>query len=171
MSHPFRIRLPALPSQAVLRSTGVYISGGLFATAFYTFLDASIFSRVANGSSNVHITILDWLPLICSILGMLIINFIDKTHLSNDDSFSYSGGSGVMLKAKIVLFMGFALMAGGLAGSLAVLVLKYLVPGHPWPTLWLGVAGAVANGLVMASSSVLWVSQMGEGEYRYDLSL
>lgn len=29
MSHPFRIRLPALPSQAVLRSTGVYISGGL----------------------------------------------------------------------------------------------------------------------------------------------
>lgn len=46
---------------------------------------------------------------------MLVINSIEKTRLSAD-SFSYSG-SGVAWKARLVLFLGFALMAGGLAGS------------------------------------------------------
>jgi hypothetical protein len=46
---------------------------------------------------------------------MLVINSIDKARLSAD-SFSYSG-NGVAWKAKLVLFLGFALMAGGLAGS------------------------------------------------------
>ena len=57
----------------------------------------------------------DWIPGICSALGMLVINSIDKARLSAD-SFSYSG-NGVAWKARLVLFLGFALMAGGLAGS------------------------------------------------------
>ena len=46
---------------------------------------------------------------------MLVINSIEKTRLSAD-SYSYSG-TGVAWKARLVLFFGFALMAGGLAGS------------------------------------------------------
>jgi hypothetical protein len=46
---------------------------------------------------------------------MLVINLIEKTRLSAD-TFSYSG-AGVAWKARLVLFLGFALMAGGLAGS------------------------------------------------------
>lgn len=46
---------------------------------------------------------------------MLVINSIEKSRLSAD-SFSYSG-SGVAWKARFVLFLGFALLAGGLAGS------------------------------------------------------
>ena len=78
-------------------------------------------------------------------------------------------------KARLVLFLGFALMAGGLAGSVvseswwlsfggkdgggdicnadnflqAVLVLKYVVPEYPFPTLYFGVANVIANGLIM----------------------
>jgi Uncharacterised protein family (UPF0220) len=84
---------------------------------------------------------------------MLVINSIEKTRLSAD-SFSYSG-SGVAWKARLVLFLGFALMAGGLAGSVTVMVLKYLVrdeaqgEGASFMTLWLGVANVVGNGLVM----------------------
>jgi Uncharacterised protein family (UPF0220) len=78
---------------------------------------------------------------------MLVINSIDKGRLSGD-SWSYSG-DGVAWKARLVLFLGFALMAGGLAGSVTVLVLKYVVPGAVWPTLWFGVANVVANGLIM----------------------
>lgn len=85
---------------------------------------------------------------------MLVINSIEKTRLSGD-SFSYSG-SGVAWKARLVLFLGFALMAGGLAGSVTVMVLKYLVrengegrEGVSMMTLWLGVGNVVANGLVM----------------------
>lgn len=81
---------------------------------------------------------------------MLIINSIEKTRLSAD-SFSYSG-SGVAWKARVVLFLGFAFLAGGLAGGITVLVLKYIVGFDtplPLKVLWMGVANLVANGLVM----------------------
>lgn len=52
---------------------------------------------------------------------MLVINSIEKSRLQAD-SFSYSG-SGVAWKARFVLFLGFALLAGGLAGSVVSLYL------------------------------------------------
>lgn len=51
---------------------------------------------------------------------MLVINSIEKSRLQAD-SFSYSG-SGVAWKARFVLFLGFALLAGGLAGSVVRLL-------------------------------------------------
>lgn len=53
---------------------------------------------------------------------MLVINSIEKSRLQAD-SFSYSG-SGVAWKARFVLFLGFALLAGGLAGSVVCICLK-----------------------------------------------
>ena len=100
---------------------------------------------------------------------MLVINSIEKSRLSAD-SFSYSG-NGVAWKARTVLFLGFALLAGGLAGSVCVLVLKYLIHEAETPTLWMGVANVLANGLIMLSSVVLWVSQNMEDDYTYNLQL
>jgi hypothetical protein len=134
----------------------------------------------------VHINFVDWLPLIFSFFGMLIINSIEKTRLSAD-SFSYSG-SGVAWKARVVLFLGFASLAGGMAGGVTVLVLKYVVPQTVLPTLYMGIANVLANGLVMlryaiqhvlfgdrkltwSSAIVLWISQNMEDEYSYNLSL
>lgn len=59
---------------------------------------------------------------------MLVINSIEKSRLQSD-SFSYSG-SGVAWKARFVLFLGFALLAGGLAGG----VVSYL---HFWGLVWM----------------------------------
>lgn len=117
----------------------------------------------------MHITIVDWIPLICSVLGMLVINSIERSRLVAD-SYSYSG-NGVAWKAKLVLFMGFALMAGGLAGAATVLIMKYVVHGYTWPTLGFGVAGVAGSASVMLSSVVLWVSQNIEEDYTYNLSL
>ena len=47
---------------------------------------------------------------------MIIVNLIDKARLMGEDD-SYSGGS-VAWRARAFLFVGFALMAGGVAGSL-----------------------------------------------------
>ena len=143
-----------------------------FALALYALIDASLWSHSAlNGSSRpeVHISFIDWIPLIFSSLGMLIINSIDKSRLSAD-SFSYSG-DGVAWKARVVLFMGFAALAGGLAGGVCVLVLKYVVPEVMMPALWMGVANVVGNGLVGLSAVVLWVSQNMEDDYTYNLQL
>jgi len=156
-------------NSAAVRSAGVYASGGLFSLAFYILLDAAVYSKSALNGSVVHIQFIDWLPFIFSALGMLIINSIEKTRLSAD-SFSYSG-SGVAWKARVVLFLGFAFLAGGLAGGVCVFVLKFVVPGWPWPTLYMGVANVLANGLVMLSSVVLWISQNMEDEYSYNLAL
>ena len=79
------------------------------------FVDAATYSHAPINGSFVHMNFVDWVPGICSALGMLVINLIDKARLSAD-SFSYSG-DGVAWKARLVLFLGFALMAGGLAGS------------------------------------------------------
>ncbi|KAI4610112.1 uncharacterized protein J4E87_010868 [Alternaria ethzedia] len=167
----FRFPKPAWMNSANTRTAGVYIAGALFAMGFYTLIDISVWSKSAmNGSEpTVHITFVDWIPGICSALGMLVINSIDKSRLSAD-SFSYSG-NGVAWKARLVLFLGFALLAGGLAGSVVVMVMKFIVVGHTWPTLWLGVGNVVANALLMLSSAVLWIAQNMEDEYTYNLAL
>ena len=122
-----------------------------------------------NGSDPpVHITFIDWIPGIFSALGMLIINSIDKSRLMGEDTWH---GDGVAWKARVVLFMGFAALAGGLAGSVTVMVLKYVVPEIEWPALWMGVANVVANALVSTSSVVLWISQNMEDDYTYNLQL
>lgn len=107
---------------------------------------------------------------------MAVINSIEKSRLS-PESFSYSG-NGVAWKARLVLFLGFALIAGGLAGGVCVLVLKYVVDeqggvgeGVSRGTLWMGVANVLGNALVMLSCIVLWVGQNMEDEYTYNLAL
>lgn len=89
--------------------------GPQFSLGFFFFIDAATFSKSALNGSEVHINFVDWIPGVCSALGMLVINTIDKSRLGAD-TFSYSG-NGVAWKARLVLFMGFALMAGGLAGA------------------------------------------------------
>lgn len=78
---------------------------------------------------------------------MLIINSIDKTRLS-PNSFSYSGNS-VAWKARVVLFLGFASLAGGLAGGIAIFVLKYVLGEAVWPTIYMGIANLLSNSFVM----------------------
>lgn len=62
----------------------------------------------------MHVAFLDWLPGISSLLGMLVINLIDKDRVQGNEDF---GDSRAVWRARLFLFIGFALMAGGLAGS------------------------------------------------------
>ncbi|OAA75801.1 hypothetical protein LLEC1_05083 [Akanthomyces lecanii] len=151
------------------RNAGIYTAGGLFSLAFYTMLDAAVWSKSASNGSDIHVKFVDWLPLVFSSLGMLIINSVEKQRLSAD-SFSYSG-SGVAWKARVVLFLGFAALAGGMAGGVAVFVLKYIVPSVGFPALSMGIETLASNALVGFSSVVLWITQNMEDEYSYNLSL
>jgi len=147
----------------------VYLAGAIFSISVFFLIDAAAFSKSNKNGSDFHVTFVDWIPMICSVLGMLVINSIDKSRLSAD-SFSYSG-DGIAWKARLVLFLGFALLAGGLAGSVTVLVLKYVMRDVGWPTLWFGVAGVCGSGGIMTSSAILWVAQNMEDEYTYNLAL
>jgi len=165
----WKFRRPEWLNSIWAHNAGVYSAGALFSLAFYVLLDSAVWSKSPLNGSVVHVNFVDWLPFIFSSLGMLIINSVEKTRLSAD-SFSYSG-SGVAWKARVVLFLGFAALAGGMAGGVCVFVLKFAVPGVGWPMMGMGVENVVANGLVGLSSVVLWISQNMEDEYSYRLAL
>jgi len=76
----WKFRKPEWMNSATARSAGVYAAGALFSLSFFIMLDAAVWSHSAKNGSDppVHINFIDWLPLIFSSLGMLIINSIEK---------------------------------------------------------------------------------------------
>lgn len=171
----FNSSLFKLPKSQKLRSFGIYLAGTFYAIGFWSIIDASIYSKTVNASI-VHVTFIDWIPFICSTLGMIIVNSIEKSNLFNEGNNSFLGGSsgGTNVNAwaaRIILFFGFSLLAGGLAGSFMVFILKFLLKHYSFPTLGMGVSNIVCNGSIMLSCITLWLSQNIEDEYSYSLAL
>lgn len=109
----------------------------------------------------VHVTFSDWTPGICSTLGMIIVNLIDKQQLLSEDGDGGgswgegSWGGGVAWRARLFLFLGFALMAGGMAGSVVSPTLAGLTVYAGAPRCAAGVPGgaffsAEADGLSLS---------------------
>lgn len=173
-NHLFRFNLSLfkLPKSQKLRQIGVYVAGALYAIGLWLMIDAAIYSKTVNASI-VHVTFVDWIPFICSTLGMFIVNSIEKANLFSDgnNSFLGSGSSTNAWAARVILFLGFSLLAGGLAGSFMVFILKFLLKQYTFPTLGMGVSNIVCNGSIMLSCIVLWLSQNIEDEYSYSLAL
>lgn len=161
-----------LPKSQKLRSFGIYFAGALYSIGFWSMVDAAVYSKTVNAST-MHITFVDWIPFICSTLGMLIVNSIEKSNLFNDgnNSFLSGGGQSTAWAARVILFCGFSLLAGGLAGSFMVFILKFLLKHYNFPTLGMGVSNIICNCCVMLSCIVLWLSQNIEDEYSYSLAL
>ncbi|KZV91022.1 UPF0220-domain-containing protein [Exidia glandulosa HHB12029] len=172
---PRRVFLLSCPSFNIKhkRTIGVYLAGGLFALAQWVFWDAAILSAHArppvdapHDTVPVHVSFLDWVPGICTTLGMLVVNLIDKDTLMGDVT-----DSRAMWRARLVLFLGFAFMAGGLAGSVVVLVLKYVLKEFEDKYSYYGYASVAQNVALMLSAVILWISQQSNNEYEYNLTL
>jgi hypothetical protein len=108
-----------------------------FTLANWLFLDACILSAHAKAPWGqpdtpvpVNVTFVDWIPGICSLLGFLVINLIDKDRVRGEDSF---GDSRAVWRARLFLFLGFALMAGGFAGS----VVRRVSSFHSCPNIYI----------------------------------
>ncbi|KAI0915952.1 hypothetical protein AcW1_009343 [Taiwanofungus camphoratus] len=175
---PRRVCLSPLPTFNLGKhrhAIGIYLAGGLFALANWTFLDAAVLSAHAHAPYDepqipppVHVSFVDWIPGFCSLLGILVINLIDKDRIRGEEGFS---DSGAVWRARLILFIGFALMAGGLAGSVTVLVLKYVYPEYPEQYTYYGYANVSQNVALMLSAVVLWMTQSAGSEYEYNLSI
>jgi hypothetical protein len=133
----------------------------------------------------VHVTFVDWIPGICTLLGYLVVNLIDKDRIRGDEGF---GDSRAVWRARLFLFIGFALMAGGLAGSVVrapvslgvvllieflqtVLVLKYILQGYAEQFTYYGYANVSQSVMLMLSAIVLWMAQSTSSEYEYNLTV
>ncbi|GAA6001361.1 Vps68p [Rhodotorula paludigena] len=178
----FLISLPKITLGPRKREFLVYFAGALFAFGWWAFLDASISSAHAKPISDpdtpydpvpVRVTFADWAPGLCATLGMVIVNLIDKQRLMSDDwDGSWAAGGSVAWRARLFLFCGMALMAGGVAGSIAVLIIKYLVPNYPesFGVNW-GIADVVQSLAILISAVVLWTAQNAESDYDYNITL
>ncbi|KAJ3074952.1 hypothetical protein HDU98_009727 [Podochytrium sp. JEL0797] len=143
-----------------------YVSGFLFAMAWWLFIDGLVFASTHNSDEMPAAKFEDWVPGILSTLSLIIVNLIDKDSLGADD-FSYSGDN-VACKARACAFIGITMAMGALGGSFAILALKYLIPGLGGEDIYLGVMIALQNILIFVGSMTLWFGrnsgQDGYGE-------
>ncbi|KAI8645124.1 hypothetical protein BD408DRAFT_382766, partial [Parasitella parasitica] len=87
---------------------------------------------------------------------MIIVSLIDKEALKGH---GYDGEQYIW-RARLFLFFGFAFMAGGFAGSVAVLVTKYIYDETlDLDNIYLGITDVVQSSLIMLSTGILWLVQ------------
>ena len=106
----------------------------MFAIGWWLFIDG-----IAYNHSHPNPSILafeDWIPGITSTIALIIVNLIDRHVLSADD-YEY-GSDGVAWKARAVAFFGVTLALGSIGGALAILTLKYIIPGVHGDGFYLG---------------------------------
>ncbi|TYJ51451.1 hypothetical protein B9479_007974 [Cryptococcus floricola] len=174
----FRFNLPTFEVGPRTRSIGTYVSGGIFALAYFLLFDAATLSSHAKPPPDspydvvpVHMAFVDWIPAIISTFGFIITSILDKSHLTSAfSSDPWASEGSAAWRARVVLFIGVAMMAGGLAGSLCVLILKYIIPDFSG-YLWYGGANVACNTGIMISAMILWLAQSGSDEYEYQLTV
>lgn len=123
----------------------------------------------------VHVSFADWVPGLLATLGMIVVNLIDKSHLVEDEfSGPTLGGGGsdpVAWRARLWLFVGFALLAGGLSGSVTVLVVKYLIHAARAGYEYYGLANVGQSLGIMVATIILWSTQSVTTDYEYSLNI
>ncbi|KAJ9112378.1 hypothetical protein QFC19_000799 [Naganishia cerealis] len=151
----FMFKLPKFNVGSKGREIGTYVAGGLFAASYFLLIDAATLSSHAKPPPDapydtipVRMSFVDWVPAIfttcCNIpttltscglftVGFFITSLLDKSHLHAYGSDAWGNEGSIAWRARAVLFVGVALMAGGLAGSLVGPVLdnmRYMIPGY-----------------------------------------
>ena len=154
----------------------VYAAGTIFAAGWWFFFDACIrSSQIAiDKPDEILVSEVDWAPGVISTIGLIIVNLIDKQHLIDGDGSLATGAWGAsdpaQWRTRLWLFIGFACLAGGMAGSMALSIVKYTIPSHAGHEDF-GFANVVQNAGVMCAAVLLWMSQRTESEYEYNLTL
>jgi hypothetical protein len=156
------------------RSFGIYASGALFSFAWWVFFDALLLSSIRSkhppieGGDDptippwiepaVKMTFADWVPGLLATLGMIVVNLIDKSVLAEAGGFGAGfssgswGGDSIQWRARLFLFVGFALLAGGLAGSVTILTIKYIIANLPEGYEYYGFANVVSIATAVVTS-------------------
>ncbi|KAJ1871743.1 Vacuolar protein sorting-associated protein 68 [Coemansia sp. RSA 1722] len=162
-------QLPQLPSawRDRFHDFGTYVSGALFTLGWWFFIDGLVLSRTQ--TSPVSMGFEDWIPGLLCTLGMIITNSIDLS-LLRDDGFNY-GSSSLAGKAKLTLFIGIALLAGGVAGSITILAIKYIVPEVEPGVLYIGFTNVIQTCSILFASVILWFVHNSDHDNQYNFVL
>jgi len=149
------------------RAIAIFLAGFMFASANWTFLFCvaqALRPPQACQSCNepqvpppVHATFVDWIPSICSMLGMAMITLVDRDRIRGSEG--RAEDEQAVSRARLFFLSGVALMTGGLVGSIMVVVLKYILPGHPEQYILCSLMGVWQNAALMSTAFLIWVAQ------------
>ncbi|KAJ7920900.1 hypothetical protein B0H13DRAFT_1604997, partial [Mycena leptocephala] len=179
---PRHVCFNPFPDIDIGNTGGIYLAGSLicliFAPAALLFLDACILLAHANALWGHTISPLACtspsrrLPGLYSLLDFLIINLINNKDRVCGDKTAF-GDAPAMWHARLFLFIEFALMAGGMAGSVirTLLLFKYIIPAHVERFKYYGYASISQDLALMLSVVILWTAQNQSGEYEYYLTI
>ncbi|CAG8641299.1 11470_t:CDS:2 [Funneliformis mosseae] len=140
------------------RDIAIYLSGGLFAIGWWAFIDALVYSNHNQGSS-FKVSVEEVMSGVVTTVGMLLVALIDKSILS-DELYIYTQRT--LWKARLLLFLGFTLVASGLIGSVTVFVIKYMnlhESSRGYNDIQFEIAVVVQNVCIMMSSLILLIGQ------------
>ncbi|CAG8570179.1 24415_t:CDS:2 [Cetraspora pellucida] len=148
------------------RGIALYVAGILFGIGWWGFICALIYPAIDNHKDNIFsaISFEDYICGILSTIGMIIASSVDRSIL-NDGVYLHS--TKVLWKARLLLFLGFTLLACGLCGSVAVFVFKYTLDGMKVDRFYFGIAIIAQNACIMISSIALLISQRYYPKYDY----
>ncbi|TPX51089.1 hypothetical protein SeMB42_g01033 [Synchytrium endobioticum] len=145
-----------LPSRLMISG---YLSGALFAIGWWIFIDGLAFCSTRDPPLPVPLAFEDWVPGILSTIALIVVNLIDKDTLNADD-FSYSG-TNIACKARLCAFVGVTMALGSLGGALAIMSLKYAIPGYSENDFYFGLCVVLQNFLIFSGSMLLWFGRYG----------
>ncbi|CAI2170409.1 7345_t:CDS:2 [Funneliformis geosporum] len=126
----------------------IYMSGGLFAIGWWAFIDAIVYSN-HNQSSSFKVSVEEVMCGVVTTVGMLFVALIDKSILSDE---FYISTRRTLWQARLLLFLGFTLVAGGLIGSMTMFVIKYMNPhetSREYNDIQFGIAVVFQNVCIM----------------------
>lgn len=148
------------------RGVALYIAGALFGIGWLEFIDAIIYTAIYNGKDDFFsvISIEDWICGVLSTIGMIIAGSVDRSILTDG---VYFHSTKVLWKARLLLFLGFTILACGLCGSVAVFVVKYALSNKHPKHFYFGIAMIVQNSCILISSIALLISQRYYPKYDY----
>ncbi|KAJ7859332.1 hypothetical protein B0H14DRAFT_3864102 [Mycena olivaceomarginata] len=91
----------------------------------------------------VHVTFVDWLPGLCSLLGFLVINLIDKNRVRGD---AYTFGDARAVWRRAAFPVHWVCLDSGWDGwQRRVLTIKYVLPTHADQFKYYGYASVAQN--------------------------
>ncbi|KAI8970044.1 hypothetical protein BDF20DRAFT_915915 [Mycotypha africana] len=139
-----------------MKQASGYIAGMLFALAWWIFIDGLV-TNINLPDRQVIPGIEDWVPGLITTIGLILVSVIDKNSLSGTNAGDYFDEDFVW-KVRLFLFFGFAMLAGGFSGSVAVLTTKYNDSANIWEQ-YLGIALVIQSSLILISTAILWLKQ------------
>ena len=71
-------------------------------------------------------------------------------------------GSNVAMKARGCAFAGITMALGSVGGALAILTLKFIIPGFEGDSMYLGICITLQNFLIFISSMIFWFGRNQE---------